>query len=220
MPSHTVYSCTRCLQKYSKKSELLQHKKQEHGRVTQGHARYETVEDDICPYCHTRFAGSASVKKHLHSSRACGPRHNKWQDELSSAAPSTQGSNSNSNSQNSDAFDKSEALGLSDDEVESATSSSREARPMDVDSPIHDYEGTEPSSSPKGMDLEEKVDTGGNVVYVGYHPKINAGQPIRDAVRGDLPESHRSYPDVGALSDPETFEVAQLLVESGVSGRF
>lgn len=59
------------------------------------------------------------------------------------------------------------------------------------------------SSSPVGADLERMVDTGGNIVYVERHP-----------------ESYRSYPDVGALSNPDSFEVAQLLMESGVSGRF
>lgn len=224
MPSNKSYSCTRCRRRYADKNELLLHKKREHGRVTQGRARYETVEDDICAYCHTRFAGINGVDKHLQSSAKCGPIHAKWQSELpsalSSAAPSTRSSSSDSRSRNSDAFDKSDALDLSDDESQSAHSSSSERISMDIDAPIHSHEGTDPSSSPEDVNLLKMVDTGGNVVYVEYHPKAHAGQPIRRANESDLPESSRSYPDVGPLSDPEAFEIAQILMQSGVSGRF
>lgn len=110
MPSSKVYSCTRCLRRYSDRNELLRHKKEEHGKVTQGRAHYETIEDDICPYCHTRYAGSDGVAKHLRASRACAPIHAKWEQALSSAAPSTRASSSDSRSQDSDASDRSNAL--------------------------------------------------------------------------------------------------------------
>lgn len=220
MPSSKVYSCTRCLRRYSDRNELLRHKKEEHGKVTQGRAHYETIEDDICPYCHTRYAGSDGVAKHLRASRACAPIHAKWEQALSSAAPSTRASSSDSRSQDSDASDRSNALSLSDEERASALSSGSERREMEVDSPTDNTMDQNTSSSPVGADLERMVDTGGNIVYVERHPKPHAGQPIRRAVPGDLPESYRSYPDVGALSNPDSFEVAQLLMESGVSGRF
>ncbi|KAG8732259.1 hypothetical protein FRC11_014812 [Ceratobasidium sp. 423] len=99
--------------------------------------------------------------------------------------------------------------------------------------PVHDVEmssthepdeGDVRMSSPptleNGADLEEMVDSGGQMVFVERYPNRNAGQPIRDVEQTDLPPEYQTYPDVGALADPENFEVAKLLMESGVSGRF
>lgn len=91
---------------------------------------------------------------------------------------------------------------------------------MEVDvpeEPIHPVTPSEgmPESNHK-VDLVEEVDQYRNRVYIKKYPGLAAGEPIcRVSVETNAP-----YPDVGELANPESFEIGQLLMESGVSGRF
>ncbi|KDN43570.1 hypothetical protein RSAG8_05947, partial [Rhizoctonia solani AG-8 WAC10335] len=75
------------------------------------------------------------------------------------------------------------------------------------------------ASSDDGINLEKVVDSSGNTVYVEHYPDPHTGQPIRKAMLADLPSEYQHYPDVGALNDQDNFNIAKLLMESGVSGR-
>lgn len=221
MTHNRFYSCRRCLRKYTDKDALKRHQKIEHGRQEQGRAVYDTVEDDICPYCNHRFAGNAGVDRHLRFNKKCSALHEAWADDVSSAAASAYASSSAESSSDSDRFDNGSEVGTEDDEMGSPHNS--DIGDMSVDSldPNVQLDNTKDSVvSDEGADLEEGVDTGGHRVYVEKFPNPHVGQPIRKANANDLPPHHRNYPDVGALANPEAFEIAQLLMESGVSGRF
>ncbi|KDN34370.1 hypothetical protein RSAG8_12536, partial [Rhizoctonia solani AG-8 WAC10335] len=79
-----------------------------------------------------------------------------------------------------------------------------------------------PPAAPPADDpgLEERIDINGHTVYVERYPNPNAGHPIRKSTVDDLPAEYRKYPDIGALDDPENFEAAKLLMESGTKNRF
>ncbi|QRW01433.1 hypothetical protein RhiLY_00430 [Ceratobasidium sp. AG-Ba] len=91
---------------------------------------------------------------------------------------------------------------------------------MDAPSPTSSHRSAEPPPEDEDYTLVEIIDDSGNVVFAELYPNQNAGKPIRRARREDLPPSYQKYPDVGSLADPECFEIVQLFMESGVSGRF
>ncbi|KAG8724983.1 hypothetical protein FRC09_011011 [Ceratobasidium sp. 395] len=65
--------------------------------------------------------------------------------------------------------------------------------------------------------LQEVVDKSGYRYYIQTYPSPTAGEPIRQE---DPNPNQDNYPDVGELKKPECFEIAQLLMVSGVSGNF
>ncbi|QRV77014.1 plasma membrane ATPase 4 [Ceratobasidium sp. AG-Ba] len=62
------------------------------------------------------------------------------------------------------------------------------------------------------VELEESTDQYGNKVYIERYPSDTAGEPIYRV----LNENNHPYPDVGQLADPEAFEIAHLLMASGL----
>ncbi|QRV85180.1 hypothetical protein RhiJN_13198 [Ceratobasidium sp. AG-Ba] len=66
--------------------------------------------------------------------------------------------------------------------------------------------------------LDKIVDEHGHRVYIQSYNTPNVGEPIRRATTEELDRG--AYPDVGQLSNPECFEIAQILMESGMSGKF
>ncbi|QRW12422.1 hypothetical protein RhiLY_11421 [Ceratobasidium sp. AG-Ba] len=172
---------------------------------------------------------SEGVDLHLRRNERCGALHEEWEkklasantNELSSAAPSLV--ESSSSSEDSDAFDSRPArLSNSDSDSDQLSPHSAEPQQMDVDSPS--VKPNTPSPEPPAVDedpsLTELKDANGNVVYAEQFPNPKAGRHIRRVKLEDLPARYRKYPNVGSLSNPECFEIAQLLMESGVSGRF
>ncbi|KAG8762196.1 hypothetical protein FRC11_010523, partial [Ceratobasidium sp. 423] len=97
-----------------------------------------------------------------------------------------------------------------------------------ADHQADDYQGAKqdehmhspPAPPDNKVELEEVTDSDGHMVYVKCYPNPNAGKPIRCTKADDLPPEYQTYPDIGALADPENFELAKLLMESGISGRF
>ncbi|QRW08902.1 plasma membrane ATPase 4 [Ceratobasidium sp. AG-Ba] len=68
------------------------------------------------------------------------------------------------------------------------------------------------------VELVEEVDLYGRRVYVERYKIPTVGEPIRRATAEEL--SRGNYPDVGQLSDRQSFEIAQVLMESGMSGKY
>ncbi|QRV96337.1 hypothetical protein RhiJN_24355 [Ceratobasidium sp. AG-Ba] len=66
------------------------------------------------------------------------------------------------------------------------------------------------------VELEENIDQYGIRTYLEKYPGAMAGEPVGQAVVGE----NQPYPDVGELADRDSFEIAKLLMESGVSSRF
>jgi hypothetical protein len=59
----------------------------------------------------------------------------------------------------------------------------------------------------------------GTETFVEHYPVATAGAPIRPATEQELNRLRQSHENVGPLSDPEVFEVAELLITSGMSGK-
>ncbi|CAE7180458.1 unnamed protein product, partial [Rhizoctonia solani] len=99
-----------------------------------------------------------------------------------------------------------------------------EGEPERLDSPRRQQpseQGQNRSSSPapdQDIHLDKGIDTEGFEVFVESFPCPHAGQPIRRV--DSAKKARHNYPDVGALADPEAFEVAELLMQSSISGRF
>jgi cobalamin biosynthesis protein CobT len=87
-----------------------------------------------------------------------------------------------------------------------------EGRDMSLDEEAREYNQHEQ------IHLQEVVDQHGHKVYIEEYPCKTAGEAIRPVTEGDHIDGE--YPDVGELSQPECFEIAQVLIESGVSGNF
>ncbi|QRV89362.1 hypothetical protein RhiJN_17380 [Ceratobasidium sp. AG-Ba] len=229
MRSRKSYACNRCLRRYTDKNLLRAHK-QEHGQLTQGRLHHNIDDSNICPYCSFRFAGSGGVGLHLIRNKRCSVLHENWEKSLaatvtsrvSSAAPSV--ADSDSSSHDSDNFDDPVQVPGSDSDSNQGESRPAELERMDVDADAPVVAPSSPAADqlPENEDftLVELIDPNGNVVFAEQYPNQSAGQPIRRTKPEDLPASYRKYPDVGSLSNPECFEVTQLLMESGVSGRF
>ncbi|KAG8789158.1 hypothetical protein FRC12_013823 [Ceratobasidium sp. 428] len=62
------------------------------------------------------------------------------------------------------------------------------------------------------LNLREATDEYGTKVWIEDYPVPTMGKAIRE---GGAPKG--KYPDVGALSNPESFEIAKLLLELGMS---
>ncbi|QRV83013.1 plasma membrane ATPase 4 [Ceratobasidium sp. AG-Ba] len=75
-----------------------------------------------------------------------------------------------------------------------------------------------PLRSVEMVELVEEVDLYGRRVYVEKYKIPTIGEPIRQATAQEL--SRGNYPDVGQLSDQQSFEIAQVLMELGMSGRY
>ncbi|CAE6522051.1 unnamed protein product [Rhizoctonia solani] len=86
-------------------------------------------------------------------------------------------------------------------------------------SPINAHPEPARSSSPDPeLILEKILNTEGQEVFVEFFPCPHAGQPIRRVKTTH--KARRKYPDVGALADPEAFEIAELLMEPGITACF
>ncbi|QRW11932.1 plasma membrane ATPase 4 [Ceratobasidium sp. AG-Ba] len=109
--------------------------------------------------------------------------------------------------------------------------SDNDDRRIDMDAPSDIGSNRSPSSPPpnhpdrsahrarrEGIPLEEWVDEHGHRIYIQAYGTTTVGEPIRRATPEELDRGQ--YPDVGQLKDPECFEIAQMLMESGMSGRF
>ncbi|QRV72348.1 plasma membrane ATPase 4 [Ceratobasidium sp. AG-Ba] len=75
-----------------------------------------------------------------------------------------------------------------------------------------------PVPAPPHPPLREVTDQYGHWYFIEDYHVPTVGEPIR----WQTPEerAQNQYPDVGALSDPDFFDIAQLLLRSGVSGNF
>ncbi|QRW07915.1 plasma membrane ATPase 4 [Ceratobasidium sp. AG-Ba] len=67
------------------------------------------------------------------------------------------------------------------------------------------------------VQLFEETDNG-HTVYVQEYPVPTAGQPVRPATKKEMNQGR--YPDVGKLSDRQTFEIIQLLMALGMSAGY
>ncbi|KAG9091248.1 hypothetical protein FRC07_011886, partial [Ceratobasidium sp. 392] len=74
------------------------------------------------------------------------------------------------------------------------------------------------SHNKANVELLEVTDEYGRRVYVQQYHVPTAGEPIRQATRQEM--SRGEYPDVGKLSDREAFEIAQVLMELGMSAKY
>ncbi|KAG9123531.1 hypothetical protein FRC07_014824 [Ceratobasidium sp. 392] len=74
------------------------------------------------------------------------------------------------------------------------------------------------NSSNVTVELYEETDKQGHTVFIQDYHVPTAGQPIRLATEEEL--GRGDYPDVGKLSDRHCFELAQLLMASGMSANY
>ncbi|QRV83755.1 plasma membrane ATPase 4 [Ceratobasidium sp. AG-Ba] len=68
------------------------------------------------------------------------------------------------------------------------------------------------------VELCEETDEHGHTIYVQEYHVPAAGEPVRLATEKEM--SRGKYPDVGKLSDRQTFDLAQLLMASGMSANY
>ncbi|KAJ1299555.1 hypothetical protein OPQ81_007349 [Rhizoctonia solani] len=109
--------------------------------------------------------------------------------------------------------------------------SSMRADSIDMESVHYKQERNKPNS-PTTMDpmaedsnapdpeviLEKILDTEGHEVFMESFPCPHAGQPIRWVDQTGRP--WHKYPNIGALADPKAFEIAELLMQPGITARF
>ncbi|QRV80973.1 plasma membrane ATPase 4 [Ceratobasidium sp. AG-Ba] len=75
-----------------------------------------------------------------------------------------------------------------------------------------------PVPPPPQMPLQEVTNQYGHQYFVEDYHIPTVGEPIRWQTPEE--QAQNEYPDVGALSDPDLFEIAQVLLQSGISGNF
>ncbi|QRW10106.1 plasma membrane ATPase 4 [Ceratobasidium sp. AG-Ba] len=117
----------------------------------------------------------------------------------------------------------------SDDELGGAGNESNDEPEADLENLPYDQSpipSPAPPSSPASpwaqsdetIHLHEEFDQFGNRIYVQYYEVPTVGEPIRRATNEEMRRG--SYSDVGKLSKRENFELAQLLIESGMSAKY
>ncbi|QRW11753.1 C2H2 zinc finger [Ceratobasidium sp. AG-Ba] len=133
--------------------------------------------------------------------------------DLSESDSETEEASGSGSDSDGDSTDGDETI-MSTSEQENIAINSPEAH----ETPNTPSEGTVNGSTEgqEQVDLEEIVDQYGIKVYIEKYPASTAGEPNGYATARE----DRPYPDVGQLADPDSFEIAKLLMESGVSGRF
>ncbi|KAG8685595.1 hypothetical protein FRC11_010354, partial [Ceratobasidium sp. 423] len=153
----------------------------------------------------------------------CNDRHRLWVSNTLSQ-PSQSALSTHYSSSSDSSIEPSEPDDIPGDTDDEPGVNPTQVQDVDMGSAVEHEEDIHMSSPPPasedGADLEEMINTNGQTVFVERYPNANAGQPIRRVEPRDLPNEYQMYPDVGVLDDPENFEVAKLLMESGVSGRF
>ncbi|KEP45881.1 hypothetical protein V565_233860, partial [Rhizoctonia solani 123E] len=214
------YSCTYCLRKFAKREFLLQHQNTTHNapKISKSKGR--------CPHCGTHFPGDGLSRHLSHERSRCRILNEQWETDALAAGPSRPRSVPHTDISSS-----------SDSSVEPSEPEPSEPEPLGdipLDEPEQELEAEldqnwgglqdermySPPETPDDESLEEMTDSDGQTVFVERYPNANAGQPIRPVTNDDLPPEYQQYPDIGALEDPENFELAKILMESGVSGRF
>jgi hypothetical protein len=207
------YPCPHCRQKFQKQQGLTRHlqnkkttchsleaatKSSTAPSITQS-SRSRHVPGSICPYCGLDFKKNSSLSKHLSTHTVCQQRHQEAIAEpISSSRSQTPASL------------HSVAMDAPDLEPE-----------IDRLSLISDRPGSEQDNVPQAVQPElvtgwERAPDGDYKVYVEKYPVPTVGKPIRRATAEELNET--AYPDVGQLADPECFEIAHALMQSGMSG--
>ena len=193
-----TYSCNRCAKGFKDKKTLNKHLK-EHGPATNASssAIHRQTQDlnvhNICPYCQERFHRDTGLARHLRGNQECSAKHSHALAELS--RPET--------------FPAAVTL----DHLQPLLDDHN--KPMDYANNVPAHSGIE---EPLAVNVERMVDTEGHTVYVERYPRATVGQPIRHLAEGDLPQPN--YADVGQLAKPQCFEVAQVLMELNMSGRY
>ncbi|KAG8689436.1 hypothetical protein FRC11_002597 [Ceratobasidium sp. 423] len=217
MPSNNYYACSGCSRTFKHKNSLSRHRISAH---TSQQNKKPVHKDDRCAWCTTQFT-VAGLKRHLLLHARCS-RLEKIADGKEPEPTLSSDSSSGSDSDTSDFWDQ----------PEPPKPDRRPATPLtradDMES-VH-YEGEErdsPTAPPAGEPenfpepdvlLTKMTDTEGHDIFMEPFPCPHAGQPIRQVNKPR--RARRKYPDVGALSDAEAFEIAQLLMEPGISVRF
>ncbi|KAG8696265.1 hypothetical protein FRC08_007275 [Ceratobasidium sp. 394] len=123
-----------------------------------------------------------------------------------------------------ESYDGSEASENSDDDaneyMDEDSQSTESEHMMDLDPNLPGGPNTPPAGivddENEHIVLIETIDQHGNHVYIEEYPSATAGEPIG---WDTTPDNRKNYPDVGQLKHPDCFEIAQLLLESGVSAK-
>ncbi|KAF8598354.1 hypothetical protein BDV93DRAFT_561399 [Ceratobasidium sp. AG-I] len=192
-----TYSCNRCTKVFKDKKTLNKHHK-EHGPATNASssAIHRQSQDlnvhNICPYCQERFLRDIGLARHLRGNQECSAKHLR-----ALAEPD---------------WPETLPAGTPSDDLQPALNNN--------DHPMHDVNDVPAHLGlDEGLeDIECIIDTDGHTVYVERYPQATVGQPIRWVAEHDLPQMNHT--DVGKLSKPDCFEVAQVLMESDMSGRY
>ncbi|QRW10187.1 hypothetical protein RhiLY_09186 [Ceratobasidium sp. AG-Ba] len=103
-----------------------------------------------------------------------------------------------------------------DSETEGGDEDAEDDLPADEPYPNPPSQSINDELADNEVELDESTDQYGNRVYIERYPSDTAGEPIYRVPDGN----NHPYPDVGQLANPEAFEIAHLLMASGVSGRF
>ncbi|KAG8706127.1 hypothetical protein FRC08_001262 [Ceratobasidium sp. 394] len=239
MPRETSFTCSRCARTFSDRKRFKDHKK-EHGRLVRGsssspepgpshqHAplaeqqrtrnkkksarsRSAPAEEEkcICLYCIREFDGNGNLAKHLRTRQLCRDAH---RAHLTGLRSLTASGSPTPIPPDSPPFGPHGADHLGDlidlDDLDDRMSS------------VHGIPGGDDNTLiPPERELVEGVERTPDAeyrVYIERYPVSTVGQPIRQASEEE--RQPMEYPDVGNLADPESFEIAHVMVDSGMSG--
>ncbi|CUA69803.1 Protein transport protein Sec61 subunit alpha [Halocynthia roretzi] [Rhizoctonia solani] len=229
MPSYHMYACSGCPRTFKYENSLKRHRIKAHTSQQNTRSRHR---DDICTWCSVQFSPSG-LQRHLEFHKVCSRLEKAADGEATDPIlSSNDSSDSDSDSDASHLSDGSDTSGFWD--TREATRQSEPAtRADDMESVHYDNDpdhqqnlpressptNTRPRNPPDpAIHLKKEIDSEGFEVFVESFPCAHAGQPIRPVDPNQ--QARGKYPDVGALADRDAFEIAQLLMESGVSARF
>ncbi|KAG9090560.1 hypothetical protein FS749_000461 [Ceratobasidium sp. UAMH 11750] len=222
-PSTKRFSCPHCRQQFMRHSNLVKHlqdvpscPEQRRKLISAPRANRSSEvanPNAICPYCKTGFNKSSGLSKHLRTHSVCSVSHDACSNVPTAGSPPSPtppiAASSTPTSPNPPPrISPRSSPSLDDLNIARMSLEDDTMRDQGADIP-----------NPVVNDLVEEIHVEPDAeyrVYVENYPVRTVGEPIRQATEGEMGPTE--YPDVGALADPENFEVGHVLLTSNMSG--
>lgn len=214
MTRRSVYRCKHCPQTFQEKQLLNLHYSTDHRINTTTQASSSSESSLRCNYCGKRIQTKRGMPNHIKHTPSCAAQHREYLSSLYSTDTGASGDE--------------ESEGEQDIDMESPEGSENPRN--DADDRLHDVDmrsnhwdeedhvpAAEDEQFPQDNDRTHTGRLRGTETFVERYPKPTVGTPIREATKEE--RLRANHADVGRLADPDLFEVAEILMTSGLSGK-
>ncbi|KAG8723518.1 hypothetical protein FRC09_003009 [Ceratobasidium sp. 395] len=177
-----------------------------------------------CDYCRVRFGDDKALSNHMAGSGRCGSAlHGSLAtvystDEGESDHEQDEEDDNIPNDEEHSGSNQSDAPNLSDQDEDEDMRSRASSDRMSVDERSDSNDSLNRDWSNQGHE-EVPARLRGTETFVEHYPEPTVGEPIRQATPEELAERQKSHEEVGPFADEDLFDLVELLMTSGMSGK-